>query len=414
MVQEVALAKVVLMHCGKHTLPWKDLANALAVIRLVERTRTSGEVGGWMANAHQDKAHFWEPAWAIAARRLRIERTSYIDADGQRRLTRPPSSMLEVLSAASLFDCTEPVDCIFSLSALVDDINFEPNYEETVSEAYSRLVDTYLYGSEICPTRILHHARLPVSPDDIRLSAGIPSYVPNWQILKEWGHFRLGGSGSFRYSAGFQELSMVTKSSSGAPNLGGYDLGGIRYIGREVTNDTFKPEMKKWFQNYTQGSEHDVQYLTNGPLVIAMARTLLADNRLRTTQQLFEPSLTEFDYGEFGAQIREIVDDSLPPTQPPGNLRRTRDFGKFIGAALRVLVLRRPAILDGRSIALVPAAAREGDRMAIFSGAETPFIVREVHATDRKCFQLVGECYVHGFMDEVNLSGLDRVVFQLV
>ncbi|KAK5202853.1 hypothetical protein LTR47_011348 [Exophiala xenobiotica] len=373
-----------------------------------------------MADAHQYKTHFWEPAWAIAARRLRIEHTSHIDADGHSRRTSPPSSMLEVLSAASLLDCTKPVDYIFSLSALVDDIRFEPNYEETVSAVYRRLADTYLYGQERCQTRVLHHARLPLSQDEIRLSAGIPSYVPNWQILKQWGHCRLGGSGSFKYSAGFQEDSMVIKSPYGTPNIGGYGFGGIGYIGLEFTKETFKQEMKMWFQNYCHGSEHDVRYLTNEPLVTTMARTLLADNRLRATQQIIAPPLTESDYEEFGAQIRGIIDDNFPTrssfssTQPLGNLRRTHDFEKFMDAALRALVLRRLAILDGKSIALVPEATRAGDRMVIFSGAETPFIVREIHNMDRKCFQLVGECYVHGFMDKVDLSALGRMIFEVV
>jgi hypothetical protein len=420
MIQEVALAKAVVVHCGKYTLLWKELANALAVIRLVERTRSSGEVGGWMANAPRYKAHFWEPAWAIAARRLRIEHTSGVKADGHRRPTSPPSSMLEVLSAASLFDCTEPVDCIFSLSALVDDIEFESNYNETVSAAYTRLVDTYLYGQDTCRTRVLHHARLPVTQDEIRLSADIPSYVPNWQILKKWGHFRLGGSGIFKYSAGFRELSQVTKSPYGTPKLAGYGFGGIRYIGLEVTRDAFKQEIKKWFQNYCKGSEHYAQYLTNEALVTAMARTLLVSNRLRATQQLLGSRLSESDYEEFGAQIRKLFDDNLPAESSPSSTQSIRDFsftpdfGKFIDAALRVLVLRRLAILDGESIALVPEAAKEGDRMVIFSGAETPFIVREVRATDRKCFQLVGECYVHGFMDEIELSSLAGVIFELL
>jgi len=39
---------------------------------------------------------------------------------------------------------------------------------------------------------------------------------------------------------------------------------------------------------------------------------------------------------------------------------------------------------------------REGDLIALFLGAQVPFVVREV-ASD--VYILVGECYVHGIMD---------------
>ena len=41
--------------------------------------------------------------------------------------------MLEVLSATSLFDCTDPHDFIFCLNALADGIEFDSKYEESVA-----------------------------------------------------------------------------------------------------------------------------------------------------------------------------------------------------------------------------------------------------------------------------------------
>ena len=54
---------------------------------------------------------------------------------------------------------------------------------------------------------------------------------------------------------------------------------------------------------------------------------------------------------------------------------------------------------------LTPTGSRVNDMICIIFGAPTPFVLREYkdnnerYATDEPLYQLVGECYVHGFMD---------------
>jgi hypothetical protein len=46
-------------------------------------------------------------------------------------------------------------------------------------------------------------------------------------------------------------------------------------------------------------------------------------------------------------------------------------------------------------LAWVPDAARKGDLIYVFLGADVPFVVRP---TGDGLYKLVGECYIHGFM----------------
>lgn len=54
-------------------------------------------------------------------------------------------------------------------------------------------------------------------------------------------------------------------------------------------------------------------------------------------------------------------------------------------------------------IGVVPPGTRVGDEVRIVMGAQTPFVMRPIEGVgegiEERCFELVGECYVHGMMD---------------
>jgi hypothetical protein len=80
----------------------------------------------------------------------------------------------------------------------------------------------------------------------------------------------------------------------------------------------------------------------------------------------------------------------------------TTRFGQLMSHAGWV---RQFAVTERELMALVPPETREGDTICFFLGGETPFILREA-VTDKSeerakdpSWNLVGEAYVHGFMD---------------
>ncbi|KAK0634454.1 heterokaryon incompatibility protein-domain-containing protein [Bombardia bombarda] len=63
----------------------------------------------------------------------------------------------------------------------------------------------------------------------------------------------------------------------------------------------------------------------------------------------------------------------------------------------------------------VPRNAEEGDRVVVFSGAEVLHVIRE-RKDEKGVFELIGEAYVHGLMDEevLKLEGVEKVDVVLV
>lgn len=62
---------------------------------------------------------------------------------------------------------------------------------------------------------------------------------------------------------------------------------------------------------------------------------------------------------------------------------------------------RRLFITKQGFIGLGPEFTREGDSIAVFLGGSTPFVLRGNHASgiDQQTWLLMGDCYVHGWMD---------------
>ncbi|MCJ1400343.1 hypothetical protein MMC11_003548 [Xylographa trunciseda] len=71
-------------------------------------------------------------------------------------------------------------------------------------------------------------------------------------------------------------------------------------------------------------------------------------------------------------------------------------------------------ITSGKYIGMAPWFALPGDKIAIFAGAETPFILRRSGDDDDEKYRVVADCYLHGFMygellSEELLSTMQRI-----
>lgn len=95
------------------------------------------------------------------------------------------------------------------------------------------------------------------------------------------------------------------------------------------------------------------------------------------------------------------IDRQEEPSTDAGSLNYIEvDFAICSATMHRRLFMTRQGFLG-----LGPSEINNGDRVYIFAGSHVPFIVRQ--AQDRiisggkpeKCFELIGDCYVHGIMD---------------
>lgn len=53
---------------------------------------------------------------------------------------------------------------------------------------------------------------------------------------------------------------------------------------------------------------------------------------------------------------------------------------------------------------MVSFTARQGDVIVVFLGAGTPFVVRRIPSSKPSRYWFIGECYIHGIMNEEALE----------
>jgi hypothetical protein len=130
----------------------------------------------------------------------------------------------------------------------------------------------------------------------------------------------------------------------------------------------------------------------------AFARTILADrdrSQIRATPKLY-------------SALDQWLSFNEPNDQLNGDLRRSapREVVEYELAVLYSAGQKRFFVDEGGWIGLAPSAAREGDKICLFFGAQVPFLVRKA---EDGLYQFVGECYVHGIIDgEVMRAATDN------
>lgn len=131
------------------------------------------------------------------------------------------------------------------------------------------------------------------------------------------------------------------------------------------------------------------------------------------------------EYGEYYRvwhQMQRDIDiliscckrDILPPgfdTEQEfwdAGLRCTR----FNAACGPFILNTRFCVTKNGCIGMVPKGSQPEDLVCILLGADTPFVIRE--STQRfpgyKCYELVGDCYIHGMMDGEGLDSQEPEV----
>jgi hypothetical protein len=159
-------------------------------------------------------------------------------------------------------------------------------------------------------------------------------------------------------------------------------------------------------------------YPTGEDQNLAFARCLLLDNKSYTSHTSLGPSLTtkkmlamwEERYKRFvnvnaASRSAEILNHAKEEELAP----RTDEY---TAAVLSLVQGRSYIITKSGYIGVGPNNATTGDVVAIFSGAETPFVLRKVELDDssqatlslngnpnEQRWRIVGTCYLHGFMD---------------
>lgn len=341
-------------------------------------------------------------------------------------------------------DCFEGKDRIKSLIGLSTERMFKSSYYQEADKMsteqffFDFTTDT-LRGSNQC-LEVLHcGAAFQPSGGDARKRRY--SYVPEWRVpplfapLLNVAKFGAGCAGGER-----PQSRLVHTNLGRALGVQGYEFSRVRFrsesTGFKILGlENIHRQIPYWIPDatwYVDGYP-DIYQTFDGiePYWEAFSRTLIADHGLSLSirsrlkgiksrtegEEEFKDIRDGFrDIARFSEEMRTFVreaDRPYPVNKAAPGERVSYSHNARRYARLVIKTMGRPDGFAGRCFFLAdnprymgigPEKIRNGDRIVIFYGARTPFIVRPIR-THPPYFRLIGDCYIHGIMNGESIGG---------
>jgi hypothetical protein len=298
------------------------------------------------------------------------------------RVTRPtPKPTMSLYQWCRLLidrKCIDERDRIYAaLGLATNDLAIVPDYGLSFADVCLDLTKRSLLAGDFS---VLYDA---VTPMENASAISPPSFVPSLRAAARKGRpIPLGGYEAIRYSTGLAWIPMVRSAGPASITIGGIRVGEAVFIDNfadalmDLTTGVgspFKPQLFKSYNHikslFTSDSKHSHSSSTSSQLCF-----------WRTINLGFVPGREDLPYYEKRLDFQFL---DLPYRQNIEQCFQNRVF--FVTSA--------------GSFAMGPAWMREADRVVIFDGAETPFLLRR--ATDKtnvESWRLVGDCYLKGWM----------------
>jgi hypothetical protein len=326
------------------------------------------------------------------------------------------------------FKCSNPRDKIYGLLGIATDtgdVILDPDYGASVEEVFTRTARYLLQRDDSIV--ILHHAGI----GNTRKYESLPSWVPQWEgDSDEDDRLCLGGMHKWsRYNAAAGSLPKVYTSGSEILIIQGVivdivsDLSSVRrkpdLDGEIVDMDDLERsrlavlEEDEKMVGRVRSAKTAMSELYPGGFCTwkeAYWRTLIANSAL--TKPAPESYGEYFDIWKRRLQV-PAADEELDLAHAHQN----RLSSIFNQACSMAATNRRLFGTEKGLIGLTSSGTFLSDRVCIFLGGVTPFIIRENTLTSagvgRRTWILVGEAYVHGLMDGegLNLSKMQDIHF---
>lgn len=343
--------------------------------------------------------------------------------------------------------CTDDRDRVYAFISLRSDqdVNIEPDYSKSVEEVYTDFAKKCLARQDV---RIVNYAGLAFRPtasdsaqDPNSRTSELPSWAPDWRLPRA---IQFGGSNKMIFSAGTSLNPFITtEEASTTIGISGVFIDAIDsaqpihisgFDSSKPLDFTFEPSrrsilaLRHFFNTHFPSSS--TGYPTGESALAAFARTVTADlaptgvaplksllkdpnNHQEKVNlwQLFEKLGIKPD-GRLNLDPAEVL---------PGPTREVQPYSRQITVYLAWMYMTSlAALLKGRQlfvtrkkyIGLAPAMAERGDIVAVFGGSQSPFVLRPDR--EKKTFRVVGEGYLHGFMEgELLTESFSRLMFKI-
>ena len=343
-IQEVALARHAVVHCGPHVIDWDLLAAASSY--------QMGQLASDAENAHDAVAAIME-----FHRNDRGRGNNIVDA----------------LFMSYRFNCTDPRDKVFAMLGLAQTLVLQPSYSVRVEDVY--LTTTRFLILEFGNLDILCCVSHP------KTSAILPSWVPDWQaqvaVKRKLGKSIVRAPDAprqqVRYSDNYRTMTVegwCVATIATVANVFTRDESGLLVGWNEFVEKTIHPEGRSSTELYR--------------------RTLLAGECL--------PGVTSDEELHSAYEAwQNLLTRRLGGYKPLTNLPDENEKGsEFDRAMTETCFGRRLFATTQHSLGLAPSEARAGDVVCFLGNSSTPFVLRPRGSY----FELIGESYMHGFVEQ--------------
>ncbi|MCJ1450478.1 hypothetical protein MMC28_000809 [Mycoblastus sanguinarius] len=314
-----------------------------------------------------------------------------------------PTSFLTLLETCRSCHSTDPRDKIYALLGLIPDAHEapQPDYSQSVENVYHQFALFLL--AKCHSTELLHSAGRH------RASLTLPSWVPDWScnsgilqhwttVVHEWGDNQLRASGSsppdHRLSDDKNNLLITGSTIDSIASLGppmktrhwtnpqtflAWDEASRSLL--EKSNIQHTPFSNAWWEMY--------------------ARTLIMNCIPTDRTKITDP------VKDYGTMIERLHKGETSATRSgtsaphyssltPFTMEQDADLAavQYSKYVQQFLYRRRLCVTHSGFVGLVPDTVVEHDKIIIFLGGDTPFILRE----EKDAHALIGDAYIHSLM----------------
>jgi hypothetical protein len=433
-VQEITLSREAVLYCGNRRISWPSTGE---IAKVVQKMGTEGELLNSSSGPNAvDNAKEY-------LRSLLILQQNYLMG------TRP--HLLELLELFKNRLCTDPRDRIFSLLALADESDAAFNRAD-YSMSISAVQDRFFKS---CIARMnnpdIINCFIGPSQSDIH-APWAPFWDPRSQAvpIPYFGFRSIGRAGApFRIFNATKDAVPNFEFTTVKDGLRTVDLRGLfvdsiafvcedikvpenrgesrpAYATRFDWDLYARPTVRQWRARSVQyalkhGQSSTSPYgVSQSAAEQAFCLTLLGDSDPRPNREGQKADIKASQAG-----MDSYLDYVLPferefrklPTPDTLAEMEGLDFGEyatdrqepgtcdFFNLGLRrAAFYRRFFVTKMGYFGLAPQSVDVGDRICLFLGGRTPFVIR---ATEDNRYRLLGECYTHGIMDGQAMDGLD-------
>ena len=102
---------------------------------------------------------------------------------------------------------------------------------------------------------------------------------------------------------------------------------------------------------------------------------------------------------------KDILDGTISPALDPredaswADIEAFAPITEYVNVTFPCWAHRRICVSSLGQVGMVPPYTRVGDELVVFPGMQTPSVIRTMQKQILRKYQIVGECYIHGFMN---------------